>query len=160
MDEICKQCLSLVDEVKWGFVVVENSLWQGVFNYLCELNEQLEENFGYKLLVDFVLVCFIFWMGGDCDGNLNVMVDIICYVFLLSCWKVIDLFLKDIYVLVLELLMVDVMLELLVLVGEEGVFELYCYLMKKLCVCLMVIQFWLEVCLKGEKLFKLVGLLM
>ena len=34
---------SPVDEAKWGFAVVENSLWQGVPNYLRELNEQLEE---------------------------------------------------------------------------------------------------------------------
>ncbi|XNM45899.1 hypothetical protein ACLK15_23110 [Escherichia coli] len=29
-------------EAKWGFAVVENSLWQGVPNHLRELNEQLE----------------------------------------------------------------------------------------------------------------------
>lgn len=43
-DEIRKQRPSPVDEAKWGFAVVENSLWQGVPNYLRELNEQLEEN--------------------------------------------------------------------------------------------------------------------
>ncbi|EYH51023.1 phosphoenolpyruvate carboxylase, partial [Salmonella enterica subsp. enterica serovar Heidelberg str. SARA37] len=40
-DEIRKQRPSPVDEAKWGFAVVENSLWQGVPNYLRELNEQL-----------------------------------------------------------------------------------------------------------------------
>lgn len=55
-DEIRKQRPSPVDEAKWGFAVVENSLWQGVPNYLRELNEQLEENLGYKLPVDFVPV--------------------------------------------------------------------------------------------------------
>ena len=48
-DEIRKLRPSPVDEAKWGFAVVENSLWQGVPNYLRELNEQLEENLGYKL---------------------------------------------------------------------------------------------------------------
>lgn len=43
-DEIRKLRPSPVDEAKWGFAVVENSLWQGVPNYLRELNEQLEEN--------------------------------------------------------------------------------------------------------------------
>ncbi|MDI5817482.1 phosphoenolpyruvate carboxylase, partial [Salmonella enterica subsp. enterica serovar Cerro] len=33
-DEIRKQRPSPVDEAKWGFAVVENSLWQGVPNYL------------------------------------------------------------------------------------------------------------------------------
>lgn len=98
-------------------------------------------------------------MGGDCDGNLNVIVDIIRYVLLFSRWKVIDLFLKDIQVLVFELSMVEVIFELLALVGEEGVVELYRYLMKNLCFRLMAIQVWLEVCLKGEELLKLEGLL-
>ncbi|VFS71523.1 Phosphoenolpyruvate carboxylase [Raoultella planticola] len=35
-----------------GFAVVENSLWEGVPNYLRELNEQLEENLNYQLPVD------------------------------------------------------------------------------------------------------------
>ena len=47
-DEIRKLRPSPVDEAKWGFAVVENSLWQGVPNYLRELNEQLEENLGYN----------------------------------------------------------------------------------------------------------------
>lgn len=75
-DEIRKQRPSPVDEAKWGFAVVENSLWQGVPNYLRELNEQLEENLGYKLPVDFVPVRFTSWMGGDRDGNPNVTADI------------------------------------------------------------------------------------
>lgn len=61
-DEIRKLRPSPVDEAKWGFAVVENSLWQGVPNYLRELNEQLEENLGYKLPVEFVPVRFTSWM--------------------------------------------------------------------------------------------------
>jgi hypothetical protein len=41
-----------------SFAVVENSLWEGVPNYLRELNEQLEANLGYQLPVDFVPVRF------------------------------------------------------------------------------------------------------
>lgn len=57
-DEIRKHRPSPVDEAKWGFAVVENSLWEGVPNYLRELNEQLEANLGYQLPVDFVPVRF------------------------------------------------------------------------------------------------------
>lgn len=110
--------------------MVENSLWQGVPNYLRELNEQLEENLGYKLPVDFVPVRFTSWMGGDRDGNPNVTADITRHVLLLSRWKATDLFLKDIHVLVSELSMVDATPELLALVGEEGASEPYRYLMK------------------------------
>ncbi|XPE60912.1 phosphoenolpyruvate carboxylase [Shigella flexneri] len=38
-------------------------------DYLRELNEQLEENLGYELPVEFVPVRFTSWMGGDRDGN-------------------------------------------------------------------------------------------
>lgn len=80
---------------------------QGVPNYLRELNEQLEENLGYKLPVEFVPVRFTSWMGGDRDGNPNVTADITRHVLLLSRWKATDLFLKDIQVLVSELSMVE-----------------------------------------------------
>lgn len=106
-DEIRKLRPSPVDEAKWGFAVVENSLWQGVPNYLRELNEQLEENLGYKLPVEFVPVRFTSWMGGDRDGNPNVTADITRHVLLLSRWKATDPFLKDIQVLVSELSMVE-----------------------------------------------------
>lgn len=106
-DEIRKLRPNPVDEAKWGFAVVENSLWQGVPNYLRELNEQLEENLGYKLPVEFVPVRFTSWMGGDRDGNPNVTADITRHVLLLSRWKATDLFLKDIQVLVSELSMVE-----------------------------------------------------
>ena len=153
-DEIRKLRPSPVDEAKWGFAVVENSLWQGVPNYLRELNEQLEENLGYKLPVEFVPVRFTSWMGGDRDGNPNVTADITRHVLLLSRWKATDLFLKDIQVLVSELSMVEATPELLALVGEEGAAEPYRYLMKNLRSRLMATQAWLEARLKGEELPK------
>lgn len=158
-DEIRKLRPSPVDEAKWGFAVVENSLWQGVPNYLRELNEQLEENLGYKLPVEFVPVRFTSWMGGDRDGNPNVTADITRHVLLLSRWKATDLFLKDIQVLVSELSMVEATPELLALVGEEGAAEPYRYLMKNLRSRLMATQAWLEARLKGKELPKPEGLL-
>ncbi len=86
---------------------MENSLWEGVPNYLRELNEQLEANLGYQLPVDFVPVRFTSWMGGDRDGNPNVTADITRHVLLLSRWKATDLFLKDVQVLISELSMVE-----------------------------------------------------
>lgn len=131
-DEIRKLRPSPVDEAKWGFAVVENSLWEGVPNYLRELNEQLEAHLNYKLPVDFVPVRFTSWMGGDRDGNPNVTADITRHVLLLSRWKATDLFLKDIQFLVSELSMVEATPELLALVGEEGAAEPYRHLMKML----------------------------
>ncbi len=110
--------------------MVENSLWEGVPNYLRELNEQLEANLGYQLPVDFVPVRFTSWMGGDRDGNPNVTADITRHVLLLSRWKATDLFLKDVQVLISELSMVECTDELRATAGAEGAQEPYRYLMK------------------------------
>ncbi len=158
-DEIRKHRPSPVDEAKWGFAVVENSLWEGVPNYLRELNEQLEANLGYQLPVDFVPVRFTSWMGGDRDGNPNVTADITRHVLLLSRWKATDLFLKDVQVLISELSMVECTDELRALAGAEGAQEPYRYLMKKLRSQLMETQAWLEARLKGQKLPKPAGLI-
>lgn len=91
-DEIRKIRPTPVDEAKWGFSVVENSLWEGVPAFLRELNEQAEETFGLTLPVDFVPVKFTSWMGGDRDGNPNVTAPITRHVIQLSRWKATDLF--------------------------------------------------------------------
>jgi len=153
-DEIRKHRPSPVDEAKWGFAVVENSLWEGVPNYLRELNEQLEENLGYRLPVDFVPVRFTSWMGGDRDGNPNVTAEITRHVLLLSRWKATDLFLKDIQILISELSMVEATPELLELVGEAGATEPYRFLLKNLRSQLLATQAWLEARLKGQRLPK------
>lgn len=158
-DEIRKHRPTPVDEAKWGFAVVENSLWEGVPNYLRELNEQLETHFDYQLPVDCVPVRFTSWMGGDRDGNPNVTADITRHVLLLSRWKATDLFLKDIQVLVSELSMVECTDELRALAGAEGEQEPYRFIMKGLRSRLMATQAWLEARLKGQKLPKPEGLL-
>lgn len=150
-DEIRKNRPSPVDEAKWGFAVVENSLWEGVPNYLRELDEQLEKHLDYRLPVDFVPVRFTSWMGGDRDGNPNVTAHITREVLLLSRWKATDLFLKDIQVLISELSMVKCTDELRVRVGDVGKREPYRFLMKKLRYQLLETQAWLEARLKGEK---------
>ncbi|ACS84008.1 phosphoenolpyruvate carboxylase [Musicola paradisiaca] len=104
-DEIRRDRPTPVDEARWGFAVVENSLWDGVPAFLRELDEQLENAFGFRLPVESVPVRFTSWMGGDRDGNPNVTSEITRHVLLLSRWKAADLFLRDIQVLVSELSM-------------------------------------------------------
>ncbi len=158
-DEIRKHRPSPVDEAKWGFAVVENSLWEGVPNFLRELNEQLTTHLDYTLPVDFVPVRFTSWMGGDRDGNPNVTADITRHVLLLSRWKATDLFLKDIQVLISELSMVDCTDEFRAMVGEENEQEPYRYILKGIRTQLMETQAWLEARLKGQRLPKPQGLL-
>lgn len=158
-DEIRKHRPSPIDEATWGFAVVENSLWEGVPGYLRELSEQLEQNPGYRMPVDFVPVRFTSWMGGDRDGNPNVSADITRHVLLLGRWKAADLFLKDIQGLISELSMRECNDVLRGQIDEAGAQEPYRYLLKKLRAQLMATQGWLEARLRGEKLPQPAGLL-
>ena len=63
---------SPVDEAKWGFAVVEDSLWQAVPQFLRRLDKALFDNCGVNLPLDAAPVSFTSWMGGDRDGNPNV----------------------------------------------------------------------------------------
>ncbi|MEM8659913.1 MAG: phosphoenolpyruvate carboxylase, partial [Pseudomonadota bacterium] len=94
-----------VDEAKWGFAVVEDSLWRAVPNFLRHLDQALQE-FGMSgLPLEAKPVSFVSWMGGDRDGNPNVTATITSEVMLLSRWQAVDLYLSDIDHLVEELSM-------------------------------------------------------
>ncbi|MFC0180361.1 phosphoenolpyruvate carboxylase [Thorsellia kenyensis] len=104
-DEIRKERPTPIDEAKWGFAVVENSLWEAVPEFLRELNEQVTASTDYRLPIDASPIKFTSWMGGDRDGNPNVTAQVTRHVLLLGRWKAADLFLKDIQVLISELSM-------------------------------------------------------
>ncbi|WP_168426687.1 phosphoenolpyruvate carboxylase [Erwinia amylovora] len=158
-DEIRKYRPSPIDEAKWGFAVVENSLWEGVPQFLRELNEQVEAAFGYTLPVDFVPVQFTSWMGGDRDGNPNVTADITRHVLQLSRWKATDLFLRDIAVLISELSMSECTPEVRELCGNPEALEPYREIMKNLRSQLASTQAYLAGRLKGERLARPANLL-
>lgn len=94
-----------VDEAKWGFAVVEDSLWRAVPEFMRRLDRTLVDNFDVGLSVDASPVKFVSWMGGDRDGNPNVTATVTREVLLLSRWKAIDLYLSDVIGLVDELSM-------------------------------------------------------
>ncbi len=94
-----------VDEAKWGFAVVEDSLWRAVPEFMRRLDRTLLEKFEVGLPVDASPVKFVSWMGGDRDGNPNVTAQITQHVMLLSRWKAVDLYLKDVVSLIDELSM-------------------------------------------------------
>jgi phosphoenolpyruvate carboxylase len=58
-----------VDEARWGFSVIENSLWEAVPEFLRELDDYLHTNFDTALPLNAKPVQFSSWMGGDRDGN-------------------------------------------------------------------------------------------
>jgi phosphoenolpyruvate carboxylase len=94
---------SPVDEAKWGFAVVENSLWQAVPDFLRRLDNTLFEATGKALSIDAAPVKFVSWMGGDRDGNPNVTAVITEQVLMLSRWKAADLYLPEVMALIEEL---------------------------------------------------------
>ncbi|MCE2594338.1 phosphoenolpyruvate carboxylase [Motilimonas cestriensis] len=106
-DEIRKQRPTPVDEAKWGFAVVENSLWQAVPDYIRNLDERVQKNFGFALPIDAAPITFTSWMGGDRDGNPFVTSKVTEEVLLSSRWVGVSLFLKDIKQLTSELSMMD-----------------------------------------------------
>ena len=150
-DEIRKIRPTPIDEAKWGFAVVENSLWEGVPAFLREFNEQLEESVGRVLPVEANPIRFTSWMGGDRDGNPNVTADVTREVLLLSRWKAADLFLKDIQVLVSELSMIEATPELRALAGGDDVDEPYRQIAKNLRSQLFSTLEYLERRVKGEQ---------
>ncbi|SFW98833.1 phosphoenolpyruvate carboxylase [Marinospirillum alkaliphilum] len=104
-DEIRSQRPSPVDEAKWGFAVIENSLWQAVPAYYRALDEQLLRVCGQPLPLDAAPVRFASWMGGDRDGNPRVTARVTQQVLWLSRWQAADLYHRDIDQLRAELSM-------------------------------------------------------
>jgi phosphoenolpyruvate carboxylase len=94
-----------VDEAKWGYAVVEDSLWRAVPEFLRRLDNALQDNCGVGLPLDARPVSFLSWMGGDRDGNPNVTAAVTAEVLLLARWQAADLYLKDVIGLIDELSM-------------------------------------------------------
>ncbi|OSM97812.1 phosphoenolpyruvate carboxylase [Lonsdalea populi] len=149
-DEIRKERPTPVDEAKWGFAVVENSLWEGVPAFLRELDEQLEQELGYRLPVEATPVRFTSWMGGDRDGNPNVTAKITRRVLLLGRRRAAALFLNDVQELVSELSMSACTPELQKLAGGDSVQEPYRQLMKRMRAQLVATLNYLDTQLDGK----------
>ncbi|TCN83527.1 phosphoenolpyruvate carboxylase type 1 [Vibrio crassostreae] len=104
-DVIRQQRPTPLDEAKWGFAVVENSLWEAVPDFLRDMDGRLKGYLGEGLPIDARPVHFSSWMGGDRDGNPFVTHTITKEVLRLSRWKAADLYLGDVNELITELSM-------------------------------------------------------
>ncbi len=90
-DEIRRERPTPQDEARWGFAVIESSLWQA----LPEFMRKLEEALGVELPPDAAPVRFASWMGGDRDGNPNVTAAVTREVVMLARWEAAELLLRD-----------------------------------------------------------------
>ncbi|WP_203301384.1 phosphoenolpyruvate carboxylase [Marinobacter sediminum] len=118
-DEIRHERPTAVDEAKWGFAVIENSLWQALPRFLSSLDASLTESTGRGLPLDASPIRIASWMGGDRDGNPNVTHQVTRKVFLLGRWMAADLYLRDIQALRAELSMWQASDELRQRVGDS-----------------------------------------
>lgn len=104
-DEIRGQRPTPVDEARWGFAVIENSLWQAVPDVLRDISTHLEEVTGQGLPLDAAPFKFSSWMGGDRDGNPNVTASVTREVLGLARWMAADLYEQDLDLLIRDLSM-------------------------------------------------------
>jgi phosphoenolpyruvate carboxylase len=129
-DEIRQTRPDPQDEARWGFAVVENSLWEALPAVLREVDEALAERGLEPLPIDAAPVRFATWMGGDRDGNPNVTAAVTREVLMLARWMAADLFLRDVEALQASLSMRRCSAELAERVGDTG--EPYRVLLKRL----------------------------
>lgn len=96
-NEIRDERPTAVDEAKWGFAVIENSLWHAVPDFIRHFDRLSRRRLGQALPLDLQPFKFYSWMGGDRDGNPNVTHKVTEEVIMLGRWKAADLYLQDLY---------------------------------------------------------------
>lgn len=119
-DEIRSHKPTPVDEAKWGFTVIEQTLWKAIPLFIRELDEVAFAHTGKHLPLDHAPIRFASWMGGDRDGNPNVTHQVTQEVLLLSRWQAADLYWHDIDALRWDLSMEVCSAELRQVVGEHS----------------------------------------
>ncbi|MGM0769220.1 MAG: phosphoenolpyruvate carboxylase [Pseudomonadota bacterium] len=147
-DEIRHERPTAVDEAKWGFAVIENSLWQALPRFLRSLDLSLSDATGHGLPLQVAPIRIASWMGGDRDGNPNVTHQVTRKVFLLGRWMAADLYLRDIQALRAELSMWQANDELKALAGDSR--EPYRHVLAGLRERLIRTRDWAEAAVNGE----------
>jgi len=146
-DEIRRTRPTPVDEAKWGFAVIEHSLWHAVPNHLRKVDAALHAATGLHLALEAAPIRFASWMGGDRDGNPNVTAAVTREVLLLARWMAADLFLRDVDQLAAELSMQQASDDLLAHAGDSA--EPYRHVLKALRERLRATRTWAQAALKG-----------
>ncbi|MGE8150825.1 phosphoenolpyruvate carboxylase [Pseudomonas vancouverensis] len=119
-EEIRRTRPTPVDEAKWGFAVIEHSLWQAIPNYLRKADQALHAATGLRLPLEAAPIRFASWMGGDRDGNPNVTAAVTREVLLLARWMAADLYLRDVDQLAADLSMQQASEELKAKAGDNA----------------------------------------
>lgn len=147
-EEIRRSRPTPVDEAKWGFAVIEHSLWHAVPQFLRRTDRSLQTATGLRLPLTAAPIRFASWMGGDRDGNPNVTASVTREVLLLARWMAADLYLRDVDSLAAELSMQQASDAVKRRVGEVA--EPYRALLKQLRERLRATRQWAHDSLAGE----------
>ncbi|MBD0409850.1 phosphoenolpyruvate carboxylase [Pseudoalteromonas distincta] len=129
-DDIRRSRPTPVDEAKWGYAVIENSLWHAVPRFLREFSANVKDQLSLELPKDYSPIEFTSWMGGDRDGNPFVTSQVTAEVLDHGRWMALNLYIQDLKTLCAELSMSDASDELIELAGQD--FEPYRAVIKKL----------------------------
>lgn len=104
-EEIRSQRPTPVDEARWGFSVIETSLWEALPAFVRQLDKDFAQPLGASLALDAAPVRLSSWMGGDRDGNPFVTAKVTQEVLVRARWRAAKLFVDDINQLKSELSM-------------------------------------------------------
>ncbi|NIB40860.1 phosphoenolpyruvate carboxylase [Pseudomaricurvus alkylphenolicus] len=149
-DEIRRHRPTPIDEAKWGFAAIENTLWEALPDFLREFDRQLEQHTGKRLPLDAAPLRFASWMGGDRDGNPNVTAELTEEVLLLARWEAAELLRRDIHELREDLSIGDCTQGVREHVGEHR--EPYRELLRDVRQKLENTRDWAEACLNDKSL--------
>src|SRR5687767_1143558 len=102
-DEVRRERVTPLDEVRAGLVVFEQSLWAALPQYLRAVDRALVATTGKPFPRDMSPIFFGSWIGGDRDGNPSITPEVTRQATWLARWQAADLYLKDIIALRSEL---------------------------------------------------------
>ena len=95
-DEVQRRKPTPIDEARGGLVVIEQSLWDALPDFLEQLDQALAAHTGRGLPLTAAPVRLASWMGGDRDGNPNVTPATTERVVLLGRWMAASLLLTEV----------------------------------------------------------------
>ncbi len=104
-NEVRREAPTPFEEVKWGLVSFEQTLWDAIPRSLRELDRALQDTTGERLPMDAAPLRFGTWIGGDRDGNPNVTPLVTAHAVMLARWMAVDLYRGEIRTLRGELSM-------------------------------------------------------
>ncbi len=116
--EVRSQKPTAADEAKWGFAIIESSIWRAIPRFIREMQLVVKNTLQRDLPLDFAPIKIDSWLGGDRDGNPNVTPEVTRRVVYMARWVVADLLLLELMELRQSLSMNRCNTKLRALVGD------------------------------------------